>query len=105
MSLQKRFVLVLCLAVVGGAAWLGSRSTGAKEKPAWAEVTSGVLRSPGVPAGYALVSGDRALLIDAPRPADELKAQGVKKIEVVLLTHHHRDSCAAAAKFLADGVS
>src|SRR5262249_53655573 len=29
---------------------------------------------------------------------------GVNKIERVLLTHHHRDSCAAAAKFLATGV-
>ena len=29
---------------------------------------------------------------------------GVKKVELVLLTHHHRDTCAAADKFLADGV-
>src|SRR5262249_56213567 len=38
-------------------------------------------------------------------PAEELKTQGIKKIDGVLLTHHHRDSCAAAGKFLADGVS
>jgi glyoxylase-like metal-dependent hydrolase (beta-lactamase superfamily II) len=105
MSLRKRLVPVLCLAVVGGAAWLTSRSTGAKEKPAWVEVMPGVLRSPGSPAGYALVSGDHALLIDAPRPPDELKAQGIKTIDGILLTHHHRDSCAAAAKFLAGGGS
>src|SRR5262249_43988597 len=104
MTLRERLVLMLCLVVVAGAAWLANRSPGTKDKPAWTEVTPGVLRSPGSPAGYALVSGDRALLIDAPRPADDLKAQGIKKIDGVLLTHHHRDSCAAAAKFLADHI-
>src|SRR5262245_58171649 len=104
MSVRKRLVPVLCLAVVAGAAWLANRSSGEKEKAGWTEVTPGVLRSPGSPAGYALVSGNRALLIDAPRPADDLKAQGVKKIDGVLLTHHHRDSCAAAEKLLSQGV-
>src|SRR4029450_12896071 len=33
-----------------------------------------------------------------------LRAHGVKRVELVLLTHHHRDSCAAAGKFLAAGV-
>src|SRR6266542_4109212 len=105
MTLRKRLVPVLCLVVVAGAAWLANRSPGAKDRPAWAEVAPGVLRSPGSPAGYALVSGDRALLIDAPCAADDLKAQGIKKIDGVLLTHHHRDSCAAAGKFLADRIS
>ena len=43
MSMRKRLVWVLCLAVVAGAAWLGSRSTGAKEKPAWTEVRMDVV--------------------------------------------------------------
>jgi glyoxylase-like metal-dependent hydrolase (beta-lactamase superfamily II) len=62
-----------------------------------------VLRSPGLPAGYALVQGDRALLIDAPCPPEGLRARGVKKVEVVLLTHHHRDGLAAVGACLAGG--
>jgi glyoxylase-like metal-dependent hydrolase (beta-lactamase superfamily II) len=40
------------------------------------------------------------LLIDAPADAETLPG---KKIELVLLTHHHRDSCAAAGQLLAAG--
>jgi glyoxylase-like metal-dependent hydrolase (beta-lactamase superfamily II) len=87
------------------AAWLGAAGrTNKLSVAAWTEVRPGVWRSPGTPAGYALVDGDAALLIDAPQDAGGLKAQGVKKVEGVLLTHHHRDTCAAAQRFLADGV-
>src|SRR5262249_40507355 len=92
-----------CVAVVATLAWLSSRSSGdGQPDRLWKEVAPGVLRSPGWPAGYALVSGEQALLIDAPGGVAELKAQGVRKIEGVLLTHHHRDTCAAAAGLLAD---
>src|SRR5262249_43442178 len=64
------------------------------------EVAPGILRSPGWPAGYALLSGDTALLIDCPRPLAEVKAQGIKEVTGVLLTHHHRDSCAFVADYL-----
>jgi glyoxylase-like metal-dependent hydrolase (beta-lactamase superfamily II) len=57
-----------------------------------------------MPAGYALVEGDAALLIDASAGPAGLGAKGVKKIEAILLTHHHRDSCAAVAKYLSEGV-
>jgi glyoxylase-like metal-dependent hydrolase (beta-lactamase superfamily II) len=82
--------------------WLGGRG-GAAHDPTdgWTEVVPGVFRSPGLPAGYALVSGGRALLIDAPCPPDGLLARGVKKIDLLLLTHHHRDSVAAVADYLA----
>jgi glyoxylase-like metal-dependent hydrolase (beta-lactamase superfamily II) len=63
--------------------------------PAWTVVVPGVLRSPGNVAGYALIDGERALLIDAPVPTDGLAAHGVRKVETVLLTHYHRDVCAA----------
>jgi glyoxylase-like metal-dependent hydrolase (beta-lactamase superfamily II) len=33
-----------------------------------------------------------------------LEAQGVNKIDAVLLTHHHRDTCAAVGSFLTAGV-
>ncbi len=95
----------LCLALVSGAAWLGSGSRGdRKPEHSWTEVAPGVLRSPGWPAGYALVSGDSAVLIDAPRPLAEVKAQGIKTIRAVYLTHHHRDSCAFAAEYLKESI-
>jgi glyoxylase-like metal-dependent hydrolase (beta-lactamase superfamily II) len=91
--------------MVAGTVWLGGAGLGSKKSAtAWTEVTPGVFRTPGLPAGYALVDGDTALLIDAPHDADGLKAHGVKKIDTVLLTHHHRDTCAAAGRFLAAGV-
>src|SRR5262245_60261875 len=96
---------LVCLAVVAAAAWVGKAGPGGKKLiGAWVEVRPGVLRTPGLPAGYALVDGDAALLIDAPRGAEGLEAHGVKKVDAVLLTHHHRDSCAAAGHFLAAGV-
>jgi glyoxylase-like metal-dependent hydrolase (beta-lactamase superfamily II) len=96
---------VLCVGLLAAAVWLAGRG-GADGKPAdpWTEIAPGVLRSPGWPAGYALLTGDRALLIDAPCPPDGLKARGVKKVETVLLTHHHRDGVASVAAYLADRV-
>jgi glyoxylase-like metal-dependent hydrolase (beta-lactamase superfamily II) len=98
--------VVLCLLVLGLAIWLAGRGGAEAKKVApWTEVMPGVYRSPGLPAGYALVSGDRALLIDAPCPPAGLKARGVKKIEGVLLTHHHRDSLAAVEDYLKERIS
>jgi glyoxylase-like metal-dependent hydrolase (beta-lactamase superfamily II) len=92
---------VLSLLLLVGTVWLAGRGdVEAKPTDAWTEVTPGVLRSPGAPAGYALITGDRALLIDAPAPPDGLKTHGVKKIKIVLLTHHHRDSLAAVEAYL-----
>lgn len=83
------------------AVWVAGRGQGQRgPAPGWTEVAPGVFRSPGLPAGYALVDGGAALLIDAPAPADGLRARGVKTIDAVLLTHHHRDTCAAAGAFL-----
>jgi glyoxylase-like metal-dependent hydrolase (beta-lactamase superfamily II) len=100
-----RLSALLCVAVVLAAAWLAGRGHG-ERRPAggWTEVAPGVLRGPGLPAGYALVDGNAALLIDAPLPADGLRARGVTRIDAVLLTHHHRDSCGAAGSYLAAGV-
>jgi glyoxylase-like metal-dependent hydrolase (beta-lactamase superfamily II) len=95
---------VLCLSALALAAWVASRGSAGRKPAAWAEVAPGVYRSPGLPAGYALVAGDRALLIDAPAPPDGLRPLGVKKIDAVLLTHHHRDTAAQAGRYLADKV-
>jgi glyoxylase-like metal-dependent hydrolase (beta-lactamase superfamily II) len=103
--MRKRGILLLVsLTLFAAAAWLATAGDDKPPPAAWTEVAPGVLRSPGLPAGYALTDGDAALLIDAPLPPESLKPHGVTKIDAVLLTHHHRDSCAAAGRFLAAGV-
>jgi glyoxylase-like metal-dependent hydrolase (beta-lactamase superfamily II) len=98
---QRSLSLLAVILLVAAAAWLAGQA-GIPGMPAstWTEVLPGVFRSPGLPAGYALITGDRALLFDAPSPAGGLQARGIKKIESVLLTHHHRDSLASVNTYL-----
>jgi glyoxylase-like metal-dependent hydrolase (beta-lactamase superfamily II) len=95
---------LLCLTAMAATAWFGSRDGGAKSAPAAQALPSGVLRTPGEPSGYALVDDGSALLIDTPIGMDPAKLPGVKKVEMVLLTHHHRDSCGGVGPLLAAGV-
>lgn len=96
---------LLCLMVVGLVAWFGSAKDSDKNKAdGWIEVAPGILRTAQLPAGYAIVEGKTALLIDAPQGPAGLKGKGIDRIEGVLLTHHHRDTCAAAAGMLAERV-
>ncbi len=69
--------VLFCIALLGAVAWLAGPGRGDKPSPAWTEVAPGVWRSPGPPAGYALVDGDAALLLDAPVSADGLRQPGV----------------------------
>jgi glyoxylase-like metal-dependent hydrolase (beta-lactamase superfamily II) len=105
MSRLKVLIGCLSLVLVSAAAWLGNLSR-AEPRPeqTWKTVAPGILRSPGYPAGYALVSGESAILIDAPRPLAEVKAQGIKTITAVHLTHHHRDSCAFVGEYLKEKI-
>jgi glyoxylase-like metal-dependent hydrolase (beta-lactamase superfamily II) len=84
-------------------AWVSGSGKNATS-PLWREVLPGVFRSFGLPAGYALVDKGSALLIDAPAAAEDWKQLGVRSVDAVLLTHHHRDSCAAAGGLLAAGI-
>jgi glyoxylase-like metal-dependent hydrolase (beta-lactamase superfamily II) len=98
-------VAFVCVVLVVLAAWLGGVSRGDKPAAAdWVEVLPGVWRSPGLPAGYALLDGASALLIDAPAGTAAARAFPATRIDAVLLTHHHRDTCAAAARYLAGKV-
>jgi glyoxylase-like metal-dependent hydrolase (beta-lactamase superfamily II) len=90
-------LVVVCVAVLAGAAWIG---VAAKDAPPWREIAPGVYRSPGPVAGYALVDGGLALLIDAPLPHADVKLPGNPKIDAVVLTHPHRPVCAGVASFL-----
>ena len=96
--------VTLCVGVLVAAVWIGKQNAeDRKPEGAWTLVASGVYRAPGATAGYALVAGENALLIDAPTDAEGLKTHGVHKIEGILLTHHHRDTAAFAGRLLADG--
>ena len=97
--------IVLCLAVLGAAVWVGKQKA-EDRRPAndWTQVAPGVYRSPGPTSGYALVAGEHALLIDAPHGVGGLKMHGVRTIDAVLLTHHHRDTAAFAGRFLTERV-
>jgi glyoxylase-like metal-dependent hydrolase (beta-lactamase superfamily II) len=66
-----------------------------------------VLRSDGFPCGYALIDGRAALLIGAPAGVNLalLKQRGVDRCELVLLTHHHRDSCEQGGQLAAAGIA
>lgn len=65
----------------------------------WEKVNGGVYRSKAAPYSYAIVSGDKAMLIDATVPPDGVKELGIKTVEAVLLTHHHRDTAAFASEY------
>jgi glyoxylase-like metal-dependent hydrolase (beta-lactamase superfamily II) len=101
---RRALGLLLCALIAGGAAWIGRAGLGEHAPLAWTEVAPGIWRSAGQPAGYALVDGAHALLIDAPNDGRGLRDHGVKKIDTVLLTHYHRASCAAVGTLLKQGV-
>jgi len=90
---RRLLCIALCVSVLVVAGWLG-RGGQEKTKSGWTEIAPGVLRSPGPVAGYALLAGDKALLIDAPAESGDLANHGVRRIDGVLLTHYHRSVCA-----------
>lgn len=100
--------IVIAAAVIVGAAlsiWVGTRSHGAKPQAVWSEVAPGIWRNSEAPFGYALVADGHALLIDAPKPVDGLKqAAKISQIDVVLVTHHHLDTCANAPALIKERV-
>lgn len=87
----------ICLASLIAAGWLGRAADGPQAAVGWTETAPGILRTQQDPAGYALIAGNRALLIDVPYDPAGLRARGIEHIDGVLLTHHHRDACDAAA--------
>jgi glyoxylase-like metal-dependent hydrolase (beta-lactamase superfamily II) len=100
MAMRKLLLLSAASVCIFAAAYGGFAQNAGPAPASWVTVTPGVLRSPGGVAGYALLDGERALLIDAPMPTDGLAAHGVRTIDAVLLTHYHREVCAALPALL-----
>src|SRR5207244_2356652 len=87
----------LCCGCLVLAAWFGRAADRQTHPIEWEEISPGVLRTRQLPAGYALVSDKHVLLIDVPHDPLGLRAKGIEAIDDILLTHHHRDTCAAAS--------
>ena len=105
--MRARILLsALCVGLVATIAWLsqaGSQTNDTALK-SWEPVAAGVFGSREGPASYAIVSGKKAILIDATVPPEAVKELGVDSIAAVLLTHHHRDTAAYAAEYRKAGV-
>lgn len=71
----------------------------------WEKVADGIYRTKTSPHEYVIVNSDGAILIDATVAPNALDELGVKKIETVLLTHHHRDAVAQAASYRKKGIT
>ena len=57
--------IVLCVGVLFTVVWIGKpNAEDRKGEDSWTPLASAVYRSPGAPAGYAVVTGEHALLID-----------------------------------------
>ncbi|MCS6975576.1 MAG: MBL fold metallo-hydrolase [Gemmatales bacterium] len=96
------FTAILAVGLTALGRWAEGRRHG---EGRWVEIAPGVLRSPGLPAAHALIAEGKTLLIDAPVAADpvEVARQGLGPVEMVLLTHHHRDTAARVGDWLATG--
>lgn len=97
--MRARILLALsCVVTVAVLAWFTTAESKAELKH-WEKIEPGVYRTKDAPCSYALIDRDRALLIDATVAPDAVAELGVKSIEAVLLTHHHRDSVVYASEY------
>ena len=98
--------LLACLSVVTFccAAWYGLPESKPRSADAWIEVESGLWRTAQAPYSYALLRHGHGLVIDATAPAGSLQKYGFDKIDMVLLTHHHRDAVRHTQSFLDAGI-
>jgi glyoxylase-like metal-dependent hydrolase (beta-lactamase superfamily II) len=104
--MRSRILLaVSCFTAVAALAWF----TAADPEPAnltrWERVADNIYRTKTMPYGYALVDRDKLLLIDATVPPEAVAELGVKTIDAVLLTHHHRDTAEFASAYCKKGVA
>jgi glyoxylase-like metal-dependent hydrolase (beta-lactamase superfamily II) len=92
---------LLCCFILGGSQLALSAEAPIRQF-AWQEMEPGVWRSAKMPYSYALKSQNSCLLIGAPPGIGTEPGYlppGISKCSLLLLTHHHRDSCAALALF------
>ncbi len=118
--LNRVVLSLLGLGVLGAAVWFGHGGQPSRKPTArWTQIAPGIFRisapqsnpnatfwSNGtfdenqfLPAGYALVEGENAILFDVPfSPFEGMSQQGIRSIDGVYLTSYHRDRVARLAK-------
>lgn len=99
----RLLLAITCVVTVAVIAWFTYAEPKAELKH-WEKIGDGVYRTKNSPHSYAIVNAEKALLIDAAIAPDALTELGVTHIEVVLLTHHHRDTAAFASEYRAKKV-
>jgi glyoxylase-like metal-dependent hydrolase (beta-lactamase superfamily II) len=97
-------VSLACLSVVAVAsvAWFSAADPKEAAPKSWEQIEKGIYRTKAAPHSFALVAGEKALLIDATAPPEVVAELGVKDVEVVL-THHHRDTAEFASAYRKKG--
>lgn len=91
----RMMVAVLALLTVASAEDL-------PERPCeWCEVAPGVYRTLTSPFAHAIVDGDHCLLLGVPYQVKPNTLPAGRSCHLVVLTHHHRDTGANAAAFVA----
>src|SRR5256885_7056532 len=99
---RRLLALTVSLCALALAVWLGGALRGEKPVAAWEQVAPGIWRTTAIPHGHALVADGHTLLIDSPHDIGGLlKDAKVSEIDAVLLTHHHHDTSALPAEFVA----
>ncbi|MFO0824180.1 MAG: hypothetical protein U0792_13885 [Gemmataceae bacterium] len=93
---------LLSVLAVAAAAWFSAAEQKKEAPKSWDEIEKGIFRTKAAPYSFALVAGEKALLIDASASPPAVGELGVKDVEV-LLTHHHRDTAAFALEYRKKG--
>jgi glyoxylase-like metal-dependent hydrolase (beta-lactamase superfamily II) len=101
----RALLAAACASAVAALAWFTTADPKPDAPKRWQKVVDGVYRTKEMPHGYALVDRGKALLIDATVSPDAVEELGVKTVEAVLLTHHHRDTAEFAADYRKKGVA
>ncbi|HVL14221.1 MAG TPA: MBL fold metallo-hydrolase, partial [Gemmata sp.] len=100
---SRATLAAVSLAIAATAAWFSTARPAPAELKVWQKLADGVYRTKDAPHSYALVTGDQAILIDATVPPESVGELGVKTVEAVFLTHHHRDTAAHFAEYRKKG--
>ncbi|HEV3439402.1 MAG TPA: MBL fold metallo-hydrolase, partial [Gemmata sp.] len=101
----RSLLAIACVSVVAIFAWFTTADPKIVALKNWEKIAEGIYCTKSSPHEYAIIDRDKALLIDASVAPDVVDELGVKTVEAVLLTHHHRDTVAHAAEYHKKGIS
>ena len=97
--LPRKLLVLASVCGIIGLAWVTSDDSKTNSFKNWEKVTEGIYRTKKSPHSYAVIDREKALLIDATADWSLVEELGVRSVESVLLTHHHRDAVAFASEY------